>query len=281
MTENKKNETQLFIAIVDNRDGDLFQTLVNSQNKYKLVWGFRAKDRQNWKKINRGDIICMALESSDMFGVFVRVKNTIMDFKCAKKWGSDFRTLQMTHMAYFSDIQKIQIPRSALTKYISENTNVPGIYQVQKDVNSIVERWQLSVKETKSILPIDIGGPPGKIKYKIVRYIRDTQKSRKLKELYDDYCQVCHYRLYIGHGQYYSEVHHIRPLSEGGDDDFSNMIVLCPTHHAEFDYGAICINENQTCVLDINSDKTKKITIKPKHKIALKNIKYNLNRVKM
>ena len=43
----------------------------------------------------------------------------------------------------------------------------------------------------------------------------------------------------ISQVKFYAEVHHIRPL--GGDhkglDDESNMIVVCPTHHAYFDFG--------------------------------------------
>jgi len=278
MIKKLENESQLFIVVVDHRDKDLFQTLANNQNEHELVWGLRPKDKLGWKKVNRGDVVCLVLENSDVFVVSGHVKDTRLDFKQATKWGNDFRTLQMTHMIYFSDIQKIQIPRSTLAKCINSDVDVPGIYKVEKSAN-FVKRWQTNIKKTRFVYPMDLGEPPAKIRYNNVRYIRDTQKSRILKKLYGDHCQVCHYRLRTGKGQYYSEVHHIRPLNEGGDDSFSNMIVLCPTHHAEFDYGVICLNENLTCVFDINSNKTKKVTIKPEHKILLKNIRYNLKRV--
>lgn len=29
------------------------------------------------------------------------------------------------------------------------------------------------------------------------------------------------------------QVHHVQPLSEGGSNDLSNLIVLCPDHHVE------------------------------------------------
>ena len=35
------------------------------------------------------------------------------------------------------------------------------------------------------------------------------------------------------------EVHHIKPLAEGGSDDFENLIALCPNCHALADRGAI------------------------------------------
>jgi HNH endonuclease len=35
----------------------------------------------------------------------------------------------------------------------------------------------------------------------------------------------------------YCEVHHIRPLAEGGSDDPENVACLCPTHHREVHHG--------------------------------------------
>jgi hypothetical protein len=37
--------------------------------------------------------------------------------------------------------------------------------------------------------------------------------------------------------QQYCEVHHIRPLTEGGTDEPSNVACLCPAHHREVHYG--------------------------------------------
>lgn len=46
----------------------------------------------------------------------------------------------------------------------------------------------------------------------------------------DDYtCQNCRVRV----EQYKMQVHHIKPVSEGGDDDLSNLILLCKTCHSE------------------------------------------------
>ncbi len=37
------------------------------------------------------------------------------------------------------------------------------------------------------------------------------------------------------------EMHHILPVSEGGKDEFENLILLCPNHHKEADLGLISI----------------------------------------
>jgi len=69
--------------------------------------------------------------------------------------------------------------------------------------------------------------------------VRDTVKTHKLKEMYECRCQVCNERIEISLTKSYAEVHHIRPLggNHNGLDQESNMIVVCPTHHAYFDYG--------------------------------------------
>ncbi|MBP2198913.1 HNH endonuclease signature motif containing protein [Pantoea cypripedii] len=38
-------------------------------------------------------------------------------------------------------------------------------------------------------------------------------------------------------GAIFAEVHHIIPLSEGGADEASNLIVLCPNDHRKAHYG--------------------------------------------
>ncbi|MGI8654447.1 MAG: HNH endonuclease signature motif containing protein [Pyrinomonadaceae bacterium] len=81
--------------------------------------------------------------------------------------------------------------------------------------------------------------PPKRISVQITRVVRDTAKTRRLKETYECYCQICNQRIEISQAKSYAEVHHIRPLGGGhkGLDDESNMIVVCPTHHAYFDFG--------------------------------------------
>lgn len=37
----------------------------------------------------------------------------------------------------------------------------------------------------------------------------------------------------------YAEGHHLHPLGDGGPDEEANIIVVCPNHHADFDYGRI------------------------------------------
>jgi hypothetical protein len=88
------------------------------------------------------------------------------------------------------------------------------------------------------LVSCDILEPPPRVRAEVLRIVRDTAKAKRLKTLYDHRCQLCGIRLPISNNTYCIEVHHLRPLGaeHSGVDDFGNMLVLCPNHHALFDY---------------------------------------------
>lgn len=51
-------------------------------------------------------------------------------------------------------------------------------------------------------------------------------------------CVVCGWRI-EKRRSYGLEVHHIKPVRDGGTNDPDNLVVLCPNHHAEADYGIL------------------------------------------
>lgn len=61
-------------------------------------------------------------------------------------------------------------------------------------------------------------------------YKRDTKAIAELKINRNEKCQLCRYSNYV-------EAAHIKPKSEGGSEKPSNILILCPNHHKEFDYG--------------------------------------------
>lgn len=69
------------------------------------------------------------------------------------------------------------------------------------------------------------------------RLVRSTHLSSDLRKAYNDTCQLCGTRLMKSRFDSYSEAHHIRPYNKThkGDDTISNMIVLCPNCHSQFD----------------------------------------------
>lgn len=75
------------------------------------------------------------------------------------------------------------------------------------------------------------------------RIIRDTKIVAGLKELYEFRCQLCGLTIELKDGLRYCEAHHIRPLGHphDGPDVTSNLIIVCPNHHAMLDYASIQI----------------------------------------
>lgn len=55
-----------------------------------------------------------------------------------------------------------------------------------------------------------------------------------------------------------NELHHIVPVSEGGANDFNNLILLCPNHHKQADMGVITKEELKARLLNKISEVEKK-----------------------
>jgi len=83
----------------------------------------------------------------------------------------------------------------------------------------------------------------------VVRTIRrDTQLIKALKKLCEFRCQFpgCGVRIPKRASGFCIEVAHIQPVSQGGQSVIGNLLVLCPNHHKEFDYGDLEIFEQTT-----------------------------------
>jgi putative restriction endonuclease len=79
----------------------------------------------------------------------------------------------------------------------------------------------------------------------VLRIVRDTRQSRRIKELYDYRCQMCGTRL-EGLAGPYAEAAHIKPLGapHNGPDTSDNILCLCPNHHVLLDHGGVAIGED-------------------------------------
>jgi hypothetical protein len=77
--------------------------------------------------------------------------------------------------------------------------------------------------------------------------IRDRRKAAALKTHYGNACAICGVRLQVGERRFYSEAAHVRPLGKphDGPDKTSNMLILCPNHHLQFDRGIIRLRRKE------------------------------------
>ena len=120
---------------------------------------------------------------------------------------------------------------------------------------------------------------PDLIEFNSRRHVRDNAITNELKEYYQQVCQVCGNSIpTLNCAEFadcgYSEVHHIRPLGSGhdGPDHTSNMLVLCPNHHAAFDLSVMALHPDTLEVYEVNWEEGPRISGKlerhePDHKL--------------
>lgn len=117
----------------------------------------------------------------------------------------------------------------------------------------------------------------------ISRVVRNTETILDLKDAYNYKCQICEQTVYRDGEEPYAEGHHLRPISppHNGPDVPANVVVLCPTHHAEFDYGVIAIDP-ETCDIRHVRDETldgRTLTTIDQHSLGEKYLQYHLEEI--
>jgi len=108
-----------------------------------------------------------------------------------------------------------------------------GVCRFKLEKLSIISPVSLEVTEPTED---EEAGITSRIPTTVLRIVRDTKLSRKIKEMYDYTCQVCGIRISFN-GVGYAEAAHIRPLGKphNGKDLLSNILCLCPNHHVMLD----------------------------------------------
>lgn len=137
--------------------------------------------------------------------------------------------------------------------------------------------WRYRLRKDVPTLPIALKSgeeaptPPERRQVTTSRIVRDTEKSRKVKRLYDYTCQLCGTRLDTPAGPY-AEGAHIKPLGvpHNGPDIEPNLLCLCPNHHVLFDDGAITLADDLT-VIGLSTPKV----LTTKHEVGTEYIRYH------
>lgn len=136
--------------------------------------------------------------------------------------------------------EELGYPKNHIPLYLLVTFKKPSghwLWTMRPQVAEALEELDL-VDEAEAVMPqTEAESLPERIVATVSRIIRDTDAARSLKSRYHYRCQVCGLQIQAAPGRYYIEVHHIRPLGGGHDgmDEHSNMLVVCPNHHAMFD----------------------------------------------
>jgi putative restriction endonuclease len=141
-----------------------------------------------------------------------------------------------------------------------------------------VWRFRLRKNDDTIVPPLAPGMEPPKNPERravtTTRVVRDTEMSRRVKQLYDFSCQICGTRLETPAGPY-AEGAHIKPLGvpHNGPDVDSNLLCLCPNHHVLFDDGAIAFADD-LAILGLETQKRLMV----KHQVGIEYVQYHRER---
>jgi hypothetical protein len=286
-----------FFVLVDELDHEKFRifrlnklVFKEPSSKEMQIWGVsKNSEHDTWNKIKMGDGVFFG-EKNMQIKCYGIVSKKLISYKLSKSWGSDPRSKTINHFLMFKNLSEPSIEFHTILKWTGLKSMAEvfsGIYEIKDEFAHDISKYNMPKKEsisTKSseksqeiVIPLDYDGAPDKDVSEVIRFIRDTTKSKLLKKKYDNKCQVCNYKIKVTDNTYYSEVHHILPLKNGGPDNFSNMIVLCPTHHAEFDYRVIGISLDGKSIINKDGENIGKMNIQNDHKINKNNIKFHLS----
>lgn len=149
------------------------------------------------------------------------------------------------------------IVRRELEYNSSDSDSFQGRYDLFYSVAGIGGgRWGLRSSMRKTPLASDLEDEtPTRTGNLVYRILRDSRLSRQIKSLHGDRCQLCGTALKLSGGDTYSEAHHIKPLGtpHNGPDVEDNILVLCPNHHAQCDFGSIYLKVEDLKVVDGHS----------------------------
>lgn len=110
---------------------------------------------------------------------------------------------------------------------------------------------------------------------KTTRKIRNTRIVNELKERYNYRCQLCDERRQQSMNEFYAEGHHIKPLGEGGPDNRRNILIVCPNHHADLDFGMVKIDPDSLDIIHAYQDENRSLSLVPGHEIDPEFLQYN------
>lgn len=108
------------------------------------------------------------------------------------------------------------------------------------------------------------------------RIVRNVVLAGRVKKLHDDHCQVCGEQVAKRFGTY-SEAAHIRGLGQphNGPDELTNLLVLCPNHHVQFDTLAIYVDPHGSVRSTADGSCKGELRRLPDHPISEAHLRYH------
>lgn len=153
-----------------------------------------------------------------------------------------------------------------------------GSDEYRRSRGSVAVPPQPTVTRGRSFDPLQPDGnqAPTRVEVTTQRIVRSTAVAEYVKRIHDSTCQICGTRLATPTGAY-AEAAHIQPLGRPheGPDVPSNVLCLCPNHHALFDLGMLRITDDLVVSEQDSGTPIGRLAEHPEHQIERRYLEYH------
>jgi predicted restriction endonuclease len=286
--------TSQFLLIIEKKDSEKLRVFrandfkkstneILDKNDATHVWGIHKAKISNllWSKIKKNDKIYLTVKNEN-FKISGIVSKKTKNLKFGEIIYPDvIDKKQIINFLFFKNLQPCNISYNELVENSEAQklSRKEGIHKINNDY--FIEK-KIKIKPKKFNPDEKVIGKAKRSKSEVFRYVRNQGKVKRLKNLYHNKCQIVECGFTFEHNihskkEFYSEVHHYNPLKKQSDDDFGNMIVLCPNHHAEFDYSTKFIHRDGISIINQSgNDIGETIKFHKLHTLDMKNIESQL-----
>lgn len=275
------------------------------------MWGATEGSKPQWEYLSRGDLLLFYV-GDGFYQYAARVVGKQENVELAEAlWsnrdsshGGYDPTDPWKYLMYLNQPVEVQIQGAEIHGFAGHKINYPprflkvneqahqAIREEFGSVGEYIRARRVDVTDTSDNSPDDADdssrgenslphdtSPPERRERGGTRIVRDSEMIRELKHRYDHQCQVCGDQRHRGASAPYAEGHHLHPLGDDppGPDAKRNVLVLCPNHHADFDYGSIRVDPDTLEIHHLYEDSVDGETLRvdPDHDLRRRHVEYH------
>ena len=105
--------------------------------------------------------------------------------------------------------------------YSEDEIEAKLIHGNQKEIDNLIRTEDSSREASRK-----------KYLFESLNITRSQRLAREVRDLYNGKCQICGFDPLNEYGFHLCHAHHIVWLSRGGEDEMSNLCLVCPNHHS-------------------------------------------------
>jgi hypothetical protein len=242
------------------RMDDFFATVLDATDDV------RTKCRTNYRHLfelceflpSKGDVIATGADAWVQSALFLMWDRYLLDSR------GNFSLVeeQLGHVAKNEEFHKLLgIPDSCLDDYLAE---IAPVYLALGGLNRFSRHPSIAGPVDQPLVVTSSSGGAAVISKQwndgdsagvgVARRLQELRVQRRnpinvrqLRQLYRNECMFCGTQLLVGTSppEFYAECAHIKPVGKphNGPDTKDNMLVLCPNHHVQFDFGIITLQK--------------------------------------